>query len=70
MRFEEDSPLPEIVKTIPHLAFEVNDLDEALKNFKVIIESNSPSEGYRVAFIEENGVPVELLEIANKNDNS
>jgi hypothetical protein len=30
MRFEPDSPLPELVRRVPHLAFEVNDLDTAL----------------------------------------
>ena len=68
MRFEEGSPLPEIVRTIPHLAFEVDDLDEAMAGRKVIIAPNSPSEGIRVAFIEEDGAPVELLEIKNQKD--
>ncbi len=29
MRFEADSPLPELIKTVPHIAFEVDDLDAA-----------------------------------------
>ena len=63
MRFEADCPLPEIVKTIPHIAFEVEDLIEAIKGKEVLIEPNSPSEGVMVAFIIDNGAPVELLEI-------
>jgi hypothetical protein len=63
MRFEADCPLPEIVQTIPHVAFEVDDLAEALRGRKVIIEPNCPSGGVRVAFIEENGAPVELMQI-------
>jgi hypothetical protein len=62
MRFEPGCPLPEIVKTVPHVAFEVDDLAEALKHKKVIIEPNSPSEGIQVAFIEDNGAPVELMQ--------
>lgn len=61
-RYWEDAPYPELVKTIPHVAFEVEDLDSELKGKKVIIEPNSPSEGLRVAFIEVNGAPVELME--------
>lgn len=61
-RYWEDAPYPELVKTIPHLAFEVDDLEAELKGKKVIIEPNSPSEGLTVAFIEENGVPIELME--------
>jgi hypothetical protein len=51
------------VKTVPHVAFEVDDLDEALRGHRVIIEPNSPSPGVMVAFVEVRGAPVELLEI-------
>lgn len=30
MRFEKDSPISDIVQTIPHIAFEVDDLDVAV----------------------------------------
>jgi hypothetical protein len=66
MRFEPECPLPEIVKTIPHVAFEVDNLAEAIKGKNVIIEPNSPSEGVWVAFIEDNGAPVELMQYTNK----
>ena len=62
-RFEEDAPYPELVKTIPHVAFEVDDLEVALKGKNVIIEPNSPSPGVVVAFIEDNGAPIEFLQI-------
>ena len=62
-RFEEDAPYPDLVKTIPHLAFEVDDLEETLKGKNVIIEPNSPSPGVVVAFIEDNGAPIEFLQI-------
>lgn len=61
-RYWEDAPYPELVKTIPHVAFEVEDLMAELEGKKVIIEPNSPSEGLTVAFIEVNGAPVELME--------
>ena len=62
MRFWVGAPYPELVKTIPHAAFEVDDLEEELKGKKVIIELNSPSEGLTVAFIEISGAPVELMQ--------
>jgi hypothetical protein len=62
MRYERDCPLPEIVKTLPHVAFEVDDVYEAIRGKKVIIEPNSPSEGTIVAFVEDNGAPVELIQ--------
>jgi len=64
MRFEADSPIHPLIQSVPHLAFEVKDLDYELTNhkFNVITEPNPPSEGVRVAMIEHNGVPIELIE--------
>jgi len=63
MRFDPDCTLPELVKTVPHIAFLVDDLEEAVAGKEILIEPNSPSEGVRVAFIIDNGAPVEFLEI-------
>jgi hypothetical protein len=62
MRFEEDSPISEMVQRLPHVAFEVDNLELALEGKETIGEISSPSPGVRVAMIVENGVPVELLE--------
>lgn len=64
MRFEKDSPIDKLIQTIPHIAFEVADLDYELanRNLKVITEPNSPGKGIRVAMIEHNGAPIELIE--------
>ena len=64
MRYEEDCPLPELVKTVPHIAFEVDDLAAALEGHEILIEPNSPSEGVTVAFVICDGAPVELLEVS------
>lgn len=62
MRFEADSPIPELVRTIPHVAFEVDDLDEALKGKQVLSPPGVPSAGVRAAMIVDNGCPIELIE--------
>jgi len=62
-RYWDDAPYPELVKTVPHVAFEVDDLAAALDGQEVIIEPNSPSPGVLVAFVVVNGAPVELMEI-------
>ncbi len=62
-RYWDGAPYPELVKTVPHVAFEVEDLNEALEGQEILIEPNSPSEGVLVAFIRVAGAPVELLEI-------
>lgn len=69
MRYEKDSPINELIQTIPHIAFEVADLDFELANrdLKVITEPNPPSDGVRVAMIEHNGAPIELIEFKKNN---
>jgi hypothetical protein len=62
MRYEPDCPLPELVKTLPHVAFEVENLEEALAGREILIEPDCPSEGVRVAFVICDGAPVEFLE--------
>jgi len=65
MRFEPGSPVSELVQRVPHIAFEVNDLERALDCKELIGEPSSPMEGVRVAMILHNGMPVELLEFSN-----
>jgi len=62
MRFEEGSPISEIIKKIPHIAFEVDDIESAVKGRDMIGEISTPSKGVRAAMIIENGAPVEFLE--------
>ena len=64
MRFEKDSPLNKLIQTVPHIAFEVENLESELAkhDFKIITEPNIPGEGIRVAMIEHNGAPVELIQ--------
>jgi hypothetical protein len=62
MRYEPDAPLPVLVKTVPHIAFEVDDLAKELEGKEILIAPNSPSEGVTVAFIIDNGAPVEFLQ--------
>lgn len=64
MRFERDCPLHPVIQTVPHVAFEVDDLDaalEALEGLEVISPPGSPSEGVRAAMILHEGAPIELI---------
>jgi hypothetical protein len=67
-RYWDGAPYPELVKTVAHVAFEVDNLNEALAGQEVIIAPNSPSQGVMVAFIKVAGAPVELLEIDRSNE--
>ena len=62
MRFDRACDVPELVKTVPHVAFVVPDLRAALEGKRILIAPNEPSPGVRVAFIVDDGAPVELLE--------
>jgi hypothetical protein len=66
MRYGPSSKIPQLVQNVAHVAFEVEDLEKAIEGKELIIEPNSPSEGVRVAFIIENGAPVEFLEFTKK----
>jgi len=61
MRYSDDSPLHPAIKALPHVAFEVDDLDAALEGQEVIYPPGSPSEGVRAAMILVDGAPVELI---------
>ena len=64
MRFERDCDVNELIKKVPHIAFEVDNIELELKkhNFNIITPSNSPSNGVKVVMIEHNGAPIELIE--------
>ncbi len=63
LKFVEGSCMPESVQTITHMAYEVPNLEEALKDAKVIFGPAVCDEHLTIAFIEEEGIPVELMEI-------
>ena len=62
MRFEPDGPISELVRTVPHIAFEVDNLDIEIVGKELLGEVSESSEGIRVAMIIDNSAPVELLE--------
>ena len=62
LRFEADSPMHPDVQTNSHAAFVVDSLDEAMKGQNVIIEPFDATESLRVAFINDNGAVIELME--------
>ena len=68
MRFDEDAPYPDAVKSLPHVAFEVDDLAKALEGKEILIGPNSPSPGVTVAMIIGDGAPIELLEFRSISD--
>jgi len=66
MRYGDNCKLSDLVNEVSHAAFKVDDLEEAIKGKEVIIKANSNGKGVIVAFIVENGTPVELLKYSNE----
>lgn len=63
-RAEASCPFPEVLKTTAHVAYTVENLDAAIQNQDVIWPPFEPLPGIRVAFILDDGAPVEYLEFA------
>jgi hypothetical protein len=61
-RFNSDSPLHPLIRSTPHVAFKVNDLTRAVAGCRILLEPYEPIKGYRVAIIEDGGVPIELVQ--------
>ncbi len=66
LRFEEDSAMPGILKTHAHIAYEVANLESAMEGKKVVLEPFQGGEGLMCAFIEEEGIAIELMCFENK----
>ena len=39
LRFEKDTPLPQELQTLVHVAYQVDDMDEQLKANRVVVET-------------------------------
>lgn len=61
-RFEDGCLLHDLIQTMPHIAYKVSSLDEAIKNENIIMEPYEPFSGFKVAMIEKSGVPIEFIE--------
>lgn len=60
--FGPNSSLDERIQQISHVAFKVDDIDEALAGEEVIMPLYQPFAGYRCAMIWVNEQPIELIE--------
>ena len=63
LRFEPDSPLTGPVRTEPHVAYQVDSIEEAAKGMKTLLEPFDAMEGLRVGFFQtSDGGVVEFME--------
>jgi hypothetical protein len=64
LRFEEGCPLPKEIQTMCHAAFVVEDLDEAMKGHKVVMEPFAVSDTLKCAFVMDDRALIELMQIS------
>lgn len=62
LRFGKNSTMPKIIQEVPHVAFEVDDIYEAIKGREVIIEPRKARDNLLIAFIVADGTPIEFLQ--------
>ena len=63
LKFEAGSCLPDLVQTNGHIAYVVPSIEEELKDKKVIFGPAVCDEHLTIAFIEEEGIAIELMEV-------
>jgi len=63
LKFEEGSCMSELIQKQPHIAYTVPSLEEALKGCKVLFGPVVVNEQLSIAFIEEEGISIELMEL-------
>ncbi len=62
LNFEEGSPFPEILQKQAHVAYECDDLKAAMEGLKVLVEPFQAGPNLMCAFVEVNGLGVELMQ--------
>ena len=68
LRFEPGSPMPELIQTVPHVAFAVDDLQKAIEGKEVIHGPTISASGTQLAFIVEGGAPIEFMQVDGSED--
>ena len=60
--YEDGSPEAELVRTLPHVAYRVDSLEEAMDGHRVVAEPFDVFGEVRVGFVEVDGAPVEFVQ--------
>ena len=69
LRFEPDSPVTGPLRTQPHVAYRVDDVEEAIKGHGVLLEPFVVREDFlTVAFVDMGGALVEFMQYANPGE--
>ncbi|MCX7056376.1 MAG: hypothetical protein NTZ79_04065 [Proteobacteria bacterium] len=61
-RYGEHSQYPALVRTVPHVAFEVDDLTAAIGGRELLVAPFEEESGTLAAFVVDNDAPIKLME--------
>ena len=64
LRFEPDSPVTGPVRDLPHMAFQVDDLEKEIRGAEILLGPFSPTDTLRVVFVLRDGAVFEFMENA------
>lgn len=67
-RFGPNCPLHELIQTVPHVAYKVDNLADAVKGKNILLAPYFPLQDFQVAIIEEEGAVIELIETTLSED--
>jgi hypothetical protein len=60
--YEQGSPEAELVRTVPHVAYRVGSLEEAMAGHRITAEPFEVFGEVRVGFVEVDGAPIEFVQ--------
>jgi len=63
VRCEKGSPLPKPIQTTPHAAFQVDDIQAAVKGREVVMPPTAMSDTMTIAFIKDGDALLELIQL-------
>jgi len=63
LRFEDGSPMPEVLQTTNHIAYIVDDVAKAMEGKECLIEPFEAGPGVMVGFVMDENLPVEYMSI-------
>ena len=69
LRFEPDSPVTGLLRTEPHVAYRVSDVNAAVQGHEVLADPFDVGNGFAtVAFVSVDGAVVEFMQYANPDE--
>ena len=69
LRYEDDSPVSGPLRTEPHVAYRVPDVDAAIEGKSIVLAPFEVADGFlRVAFIEDAGTLIEFMQYRDPDE--